>query len=249
MAMVNVRIDDPTRAQLEAVARGQGRSVSEVIREAIDGVLGRGRGSAAISDQTRIPATLTLIERRTLALQHEVLARLDPAEADYHERCRQVLEQGFAAEYENEFYAFSPELSRPETRLVVDVLEMFSVLKRSVDALNPGDLRQIGEHARHAFAFQGFDFNDTYEGRLASYARYLIDDDRWQDLAERFDSKHELGNSHMPMLATYRRMLAVFRPIWKDHLYNESRGHGDARYRLSFDELVEVYAAWPHPHA
>lgn len=240
MATVNVRTDDYTHAELQAVARGRGITVSDLLREAIDVTLGRDAGQTTVGDA---PSSLTLVQRRTLALQHEILTRLDPDGADYHQRSIEVLEHGFVTEYDREFYAFSPELSPAETRLVVDVLEMFRVLKASMSGVGPDAVKQIGDYAEHGLTYLGFDHNNTYEGRLSSYAHFLIKEGRWLELADRFDSNHEHGNSHMPMLATYEGMLAAFKPIWNERLSNNKLGYGDDRYRLTLDELKQVYEA------
>ncbi len=126
-----------------------------------------------------------------------------------------------------------------------ELLDMFRVSKSSLSRLDDDEKAAVGEHAEHALTFQGLDFNDSGEARLASYAKYLIDDGRWEELAEHFDAKHEHGNSHMPTLATYRRMLDAFEPIWEGKISDYSMGRD--RFVLNPDELTKVYSAWPYP--
>lgn len=123
---------------------------------------------------------------------------------------------------------------------------MFRVLKASLERLDAAEKRALGEGAEVRLSFQGFDFNDEDEGRLADYAQHLIDTDRWQDLAEHFDDEHERGNSHSPRLATYLRMLEAFQPIWSAKVKDSGLSHDD-RYVLNLDELRTVLAAWPYP--
>ena len=240
MAMINVRTDDQTRADLEAVARGRGITVSDLLRESIDHALGRDIDDYRAATTTRAPASLTLLQRRSLALQHSILELLDPAEADYHHRCVTVLENGYVTDYDEEFYSYSPELSRAETRWVMDMLEMFSVCRRSIAQFSGSELATVGTHPNLVLRFRGFDGNDAYEGRLSRYVRYLMDNDRWTDLADDYE-KADGGNSHMPMLPTYRGMVEVFKPIWQRRLHDSSLGLSDDGYQLTRDELKHVY--------
>ena len=60
-----------------------------------DHELGVRRSAATVS--------LTPVERQTLLLLHQVLARVDSGEADYHEKMVEILNEGFTIEYENVF--------------------------------------------------------------------------------------------------------------------------------------------------
>lgn len=121
---------------------------------------------------------------------------------------------------------------------------LIATLERSVGRLSEEDSASLGSHAEHALTFQGFDFNNTQEGRLASYARYLIQTGRWEAMAEHFDAKHEYGNSHFPALTSYKRMLSIWRPMWKQKVANYS---GPSNYLFMPDELRQIRAAWPYP--
>lgn len=221
--------------------------MSNLLRTAIDDVLGRDVAPSS----SGAPRSLTLVQRRLLSMQHEILSQLradDDAEVSYHRKMIEVLTRGFSGEYDSAFSTIEPELSRRECALVWDLLDMFRVLKSSLSQLDVDEVAAVGEHSKHALTFRGFDFNDSRESRLASYAKYLVEDDRWEELAEHFDATHEAGNSHAPMLATYERMLDVFKPIWQARKSDYSRGYGD-RFVLNLDELKKVYAAWPYPRA
>lgn len=191
------------------------------------------------------PTSLSKRDRLQLVLLHRMASSVtdDSGEAEYHSKMVEVLEHGFAAEYSAEFTPIYDELPLEECRLVMDILEMFRVLGASVEAVGSDAVRQIDEHAASALQFAGFDFNDSREGRMADYAGYLIRQGRWGELAVLFDDDHERGNSHMPRLDAYVRMLAVYRPI------REAVTHGAVRdrYLLDKDELSQVVRAWPYP--
>lgn len=242
MATITLRIDDGTRHQVEAVARARSISVSELLRAAIDDLLGRD------IDMPRedVPANLTMVDRRILTLQHEILSHLDSGDAGYHKQRIEALEGGYTAEYSDEFIALEPEMSRRDCSLVWDILDMFRILRASVARVGADKVAALDEHALRALSFRGFDANDSYESRLLGYARFLVATGRWEDLAEQFDSKHERGNSHMPTLATYLRMLAAFQPIWKAKL---GRGFDPESLLLNEGELATVLAAWAYPSA
>ena len=89
--------------------------------------------------------------------------------------------------------------------------------------------------------FDGFDANDRFENRLRDYARFLIDQGKWEALAFHFDDQHEHGNSHGPRIAIYRRMLAEFAPIWERKI----REMDD--YKLTAAEVKQVLDARVHP--
>lgn len=250
MAQLNVRLDDDTRESFDALARARGMSASDLIRSLIDAALGRDNPDRRHGDVT--PRSLSAIHRRMLANQHEILAILtaDPqradagGESDYHRNMVEVLSSGYSSEYADMFLAVRPEMSRRDSSLVHDIFDMFQSIEWSLKRLSAEERAGLGEYVDHALRFRGFDFNDTYEGRLASYALYLIKTGRWESMAEHFDDKHERGNSHMPALASYERMLTVWRPMWKRRVADFSRPDG---YILTAEELREILAAWPYP--
>ncbi|HEY1831360.1 MAG TPA: YfbU family protein [Acidimicrobiales bacterium] len=246
MATITLRLDDETRNDVEALARGQGVTVSDLVRSAIDEILGREVTANPIGG----PRSLTLVERNILVLQHEILAQLredDHDEVENHLRIVKVLTEGFTGEYDSVFSSIDPEVPRRDCVLIWDLLNMFQVLKSSLSRLDDDDKAAIGEHAEHALAFRGFDFNDSREARLARYAKFVTGDGRWDELAESFDTNHESGNSHMPLLATYQRMLDAFEPIWKKKVSDYSMGPDS--FLLNLDELRSVYTAWSNPRA
>lgn len=248
MAQLNIRIDDESRDLFDSLARARGLTMSDMLRELIGQALGRDERPR---DDTT-PTSLSAVERRRLSLQHEILAILtsDAEEEDggwesqYHRQMIDVLHSGYTAEYYRTFQMVQTEMTDRECDLVHDILEMFTRIEWSVDELNEEERASLGEHWEFALKFRGFDFNNSYEGRLASYARHLIEDEKYEAMADRFDDMHERGNSHAPMLASYQRMLSVWKPMWEKKI--KALG-GPSSYRFTLKELQQILDAWPHP--
>ena len=250
MATITLRLDDEVRDQLEALADTRGQTLSEVIRAALDSLLDRDRGT----DYGQTPASLTPVERRQLALLHRILASLVPEDDDgedgdpqYQFDRAHALEAGWVTEYDMEFVSIEPELSRQDCRLAMDVLDMFRFLQGSVARLNEAEVQGLGKHATHALTFQGFDENDARESRLLYYARHLIEQGEWPMLADIFDNKHDHGNSHAPLLASYLRMLAVFTPLWREVLADPSQFLRPESHLLTPEQIKRVLDARIHP--
>lgn len=91
---------------------------------------------------------------------------------------------------------------------VIDVLEMWRSLEDGHAALPAAGKAQVAlEAGRDEVRFPGFDGN--YEGRHMDVARFMVDRmGYFTGFAGRGDF-----NSHWPMLDSYRRMLAIFRPL------------------------------------
>ena len=242
MATITLRVEDSTRDKLEQLAKARGTSVSELLRETIADLLGTRR--ELVTDQT--PRSLNMKDRRMLALLHEILDRVDPdGEAGDHRRQIDALERGFTDEYAYEFGALEPELSLAECTLVHDILEMFTVLESSVARLDEKAQAELDDDARHVLVFAGFDLNDSRESRLLGYARHLINTERWEAMAGHFDDQHERGNSHMPTLARYQRMLTAFRAIVARK--TKTAGLTLTAYQFGIDALREVGGAAYNP--
>lgn len=112
-------------------------------------------------------------------------------------------------------------------------------LESSLDRLDDAARASLGEDADFLLRFRGFDFTDSYEHRLAMFAKHLIDSDKWTTLAHHSDERHEDhedGNSHMPMLDSYRRALTAYKTVLQSRK-NTSRSPFEA-YR--FDVVVVV---------
>ncbi|MFF0271497.1 YfbU family protein [Kribbella sp. NPDC004536] len=250
MATITLRVDDPVREQLQAMAEGRGVSVSDLVRSLIDGLFDR--DDRAEPRRTVVPESMTAVDRKQLALLHKILARLveekidddrlgDDGNTSYQLDRAQALEEGWTTEYDLEFYVMQPELSRRECGLVMDLLDMFRILKVSVAKV----AAELSEDELLMLEFDGFDGNDNVEGRLLDYARWLVSDkERWQEQAEVFSRENDAGNSHSPRLRAYRRMLEAYEPIWNSVVHRRGRR---TDYLLTVDELRQIAAAAIHP--
>ncbi|RAS64790.1 YfbU-like protein [Lentzea atacamensis] len=98
-----------------------------------------------------------------------------------------------------------------------------------VYAVNP---RQTGRF-RERFVLSG----DPRESRLLGYAQHLVGTERWETLAPHFAKENERGNSHMPRLALYQRMLAAYRSVVRR---KQKAEFGLDAYRFSIGDLQEV---------
>jgi uncharacterized protein len=149
---------------------------------------------------------LTRTERWILANQYSILEKLYPDEAEYYAKCRRVLENGYEFHYDEisqNIYKDSDTMSIEASREVLDILHMFSDLKRSYEALK--DKSGI---EKHRLNFHGFDGNDPLEVKYLAYARFFCNSDggRYKEL-----NKGDDFNSHMLTLDQYRRMLAEWK--------------------------------------
>ncbi len=177
---------------------------------------------------------LDLVTRWILLNQYRLLARLDPEAEEECNRAVEVLSSGFEAEYSNLNRSIIHEpLSDEDCGEVVDILQMHRELRHSFDGL--ADKADLDERA---IEFRGFDGNE--EGRYFSYAQFLIHDEgKWPELADAGD----VPNSHMPVVETYRRMLAEWRQCREAH----ERTYGIDEDRLTAAELRRIVAARVHP--
>lgn len=244
---LTVRLDDRLHAEVSALAAAQGTTLSELARRTLSTLVSRPGGDDASDwvDPAREPDSLTTIKRHELALLHRIAARVYADDAngmdEFHTRAAAVFENGYVVEYSDVLQGIDTELSRNEADLVMDILEMCSRLEWSFKQLDPAQQKSLGKRAENAVRFFGFDLNSRFEGRLLRYARHLIEQDRWSELAVYFDDKHERGNSHMPSIEIYERMRAEFNPIWR----RKMREMGD--YKLTAEEIKRVIDSKVHP--
>jgi uncharacterized protein len=239
MATITLRVEDQVKDDLEALARSRGITVTDLLRPLIEEAAGRPTGES----RGVHPAHLTAVERRTMSLLHQILGRLDPEDESYHRLRAQALDEGYTAEYGDEFLGMEPELPARDCELVRDILDMFRVIRASVNKLGSGIVASL-DHATF-LELAGFDANDPLEGRLLYYARHLLATDRWTDLADYFDDAHERGNSHHQALPAYRRMLEVYEPLFKAKA--SGRGLRPDHFLFSADELAAIAGAAVHP--
>jgi len=128
---------------------------------------------------------------------------LYPEEADYYEKNRIALEQGYKAHYKTIFEHLWNEMPEESTKEVLDILEMHRAITWSYADLNKNS------EADSKYSFRGFDGNE--ESEQLSYCHYFIVNlERYQELVQ--NPEYPDFNSHCNMLPKYRRMLVV----WKE---------------------------------
>lgn len=148
-------------------------------------------------------------DRLILVNQFLILEKLYPDEADYYEKHRIALQQGYKLHYPWIVENIWEELDEAECRRVLDTLDMYRALRCSYEQLR--DKNGINERE---IEFPGYDGNN--ESHYLSYARYFIVDlDRYEEL--RKDVEYPDFNSHSPMLDKYDRMLAKWVELGKSH--------------------------------
>lgn len=241
MASVTIRLDGEKRDELERLARERGSTVSDMLRVAIDGLLRRD-----------VPLTLDMVARRTLALQHEILAHVDPDPdaRDEHRRAIRALSGGYTSEYHREFYSIDTEFPPEDGPLVMDILDMFAMVEPSLGRLDEAGVAEIGDGALHLLTFLGFDHQDPREARLAGFAEYLIADERWTGLAHHFGDKPGkpyCPDSHHQVAARYQRMARAYQEILADRAAAGQLRGADGQGFLDVGELKKVFAATRRP--
>jgi uncharacterized protein YfbU (UPF0304 family) len=249
MATVTIRLKDETRDRIAEAAEARGVPLSDYIREALEAhlTLEQAGDIGADRPQDGEEVSLTPYQRKVLQLLHRnLLATQGGLTGSYYDeeqevRSLQVLENGFAGEYAQEFADIRDPMTRSECELVWDIFDMFRVIQASVRELGKDGWKQIKvEDAEFHGTFHGFDFNDSDEIRLANYARHLVKTDRWTEQKVAFSPENDRGNSHTQMLPTYRAMLRVFKPLWRQAI----RG-GIHRGYFSAKDLEQVLLAAP----
>lgn len=251
MATVTLRLDDQTRDELEQLARARNSTVSDVLRAAIDGLLGRD----VDTPRAEVPRSLDMVQRRSLALLHEILARFESDDENQrtHARSIRILTEGYTAEYHREFASIEAELTPADCSLLMDVLDMFTVLEGAIGKLDDAAVTELGgDDVSVLLEFAGFDYQNPRESRLADFAEHLIGEGRWSSLAHHFgdvDGERTCPNSHMPMLGRYQRLLQAYEAIVSARASSGGLRGVDA-YRLDVDDLKKILAAVRrHPDA
>lgn len=225
MATITITLDDEDLAAVRAAAVERGVPIEAVLRTAILQSLAR--------DQADEPR-LSQLERLLLKTQQEILEFVTNNGRDRHHDFAEILGQGFTGRYGEVFSELGPEISQADCSLVEEILEMSRQVKNSLDRLDESHRGQLDDGVEDLLTFAGFDGNDPYESALGRYAGFLTDHGQWQEFTGG-------SNSHAEMVPSYKRMLAVYTPIWRGHLLRKS---GPEKYKLAVDELNAIAAAF-----
>lgn len=166
-------------------------------------------------------------DRLILVNQYRILQKLSTEgyEINDYESKITALLNGYTLHYEDLFDEFSEtELSKEESRYVLDVLELYRAIifsycrlcgENSVSKLSDKDI-----------LFPGFDGNE--ESQYLSYARYFIEDLGRYDEIKQYCAEPDF-NSHMNTTYRYKSML-------------EKLSHIDVpkRYCMSEEQLINI---------
>nr|WP_323848191.1 YfbU family protein [Curtobacterium flaccumfaciens] len=239
-------MDDETRDALQRQADEAGVTVSDFIRALIrEAVMDLGN---RVTRDGYTPETLSPKDRHILSLLHRILGRVLPKDTEtdsdgdeeYQLERARVLEEGFTLEYETEYAGISAELSARDSLRVMDIFELFRMTGDSIKILRQQGIT-VPEDLEEDLSFRGFDFNDQLESKMAAYARFMINDDRWEEQAD-FIKGRTGGNSHKKMLDTYMRMLSEYRRV-----RSRRRPTFGRDYPLTLEELEAIAAERVHP--
>jgi uncharacterized protein YfbU (UPF0304 family) len=152
------------------------------------------REVAVCSDEEGLSVTFSRIERLLLFNQYRILERLDPDGADTYRKNQDTLAHGYELEYSDILRnVYDPPLSEEACSEAIDVLAMFEAIGRS------------GAGDEDGGTFSGYDGNAEPE---FSYIQHVRRDGRFEHVID-----PERFNSHAPMRAVYRRMLAKWREL------------------------------------
>lgn len=256
MATITFRVDDEFRTQLEDLARAQGQSLSDLVRDTLENILLRRTETPPHATDVS-PRSLSAYERQMLALQHRILAHVMPpdhadaptedcarVEGDpaYQRERAQILEGGYVSEYRDVFISTEPELPASECNFVMDLLDMFRVITYSIERLR-GAGEEFDENLEYRLKFAGFDLHDRAEARLLDYVRHLVDEDHWPEVLPLLGRDHDHGNSHAPTRARYERLLGEYRLIRSERAPSTRLDS----YLLTADQLLRLAHASVHP--
>jgi uncharacterized protein YfbU (UPF0304 family) len=249
VGILNVRVEDHIHDRLKELADDEGVTLSDFVRDLLrDAVVPITDRSEAHGDQ-EAPESFSVRDRLVLSMLHRILARVlpkdangDDGEEEYQLKKAEVLESGFTGQYWLEVAGFETELSKKDSRRVIDILEMHRVITFSVKRLAEEGAPVEAELARR-LRFRGFDHNDSLEGHMARYVRFLMADGRhWTELISQIEESDN-GNSHMQMLEIYQRMLTEYRRI----MDSRTRRYSPDDYLLNAEELDRLHEAQIHP--
>lgn len=235
MPTVSIRVSDELKSRLDTLAQESESTLSGVIIEALNSITGLGREDYP---EETAPYTINNANRLILRNTELILSQcegLDKDERDHHTQNARILEEGFTGEYHRVFAALKPEIPSSRSDELLDILDMFRVLRATYDSLDDKERAEIEERD---ISFRGFDYSDDGETALPGYVEYLFEEERYTELAEPLSRFSDDGNSHHRNLDVYRRMNRCFSQIWRKHLLTGRL--------LSLDEIKKVVSAIPH---
>lgn len=252
---VAARISGELNKTLEAYASQSGSSKSDVIEEALKKFFDSQQrhpfsaGKAQEMGNTLPIYSLSENERRILILLAEIgsmslsskddedLTNYQYTDKEDFAKAREVLINGYVAEYDQVLPSIFPEMPVEMTNSAHDMMEMFQTLLWSYGQLSAEDRSRISEQNMLYLHCTGFDFNDSYELSIFEYLKYVRKDGRWVNVFDDMLEHSDNGNSHSPRLHVYQLMLEKYERIDQRHY-----GMGKP---LSVEEIIDITTPYP----
>ncbi len=152
-------------------------------------------------------------ERLSLINQYKILSKLYPDDSEHYEELREILEDGYEVFYSQVDEWISQDMPKDEGKFVLEILDLYRSIE---DYKRISKDEAISEH--HYSYFMGFDGNN--EGQYMQFARFLINkQDKFSEQKD-YLRKNDNLNSHMPMVNTYKKMLAKWGLLGKPWTLN-----------------------------
>lgn len=171
---------------------------------------------------------LSKLDRIVLINQLRILEVLYPDEAQELGLQREALERGYEMLYAWNFenvYDGDDKMTAEESREVWDTMDMFDAINRSLP-------KEFDTSGYPMTKFVGYDGNN--ESKFLSFAQFTVERLKRYEYLPMQNPGY--WNSHMPIRASYRRMLDEWRKI-----------PSQKRFSLSLEELKRVLVAAIHP--
>lgn len=164
---------------------------------------------------------MTDAQRLILSNQYQLMAQLDPQQAQKYRRLQTIVERGYGLQMSelNQNYG---QLNNDQCREIIEIMEMYHAMQESNKILNDNERQQVDQRR---LEFLGFDL--ATEAQQVHYVRFLTSS---EGLYSQFDQQQHHFNSQIPMLAKYRRMLST----WKNC---------PRQYHLSAAEFKQIFSA------
>ncbi|HBV77405.1 MULTISPECIES: YfbU family protein [Vibrio] len=164
---------------------------------------------------------MTNAQRLILSNQYNLMAQLEPENADKYKRLQIIVERGYGLQMRELDKNFG-RMEEKECREIIDYMEMYHAMQESNNMLSGSDKVNVDQRR---LQFLGFDI--ATEHQAVNYVRFLIDS---EGMYPQFHKEDHHFNAQMPMQDKYRRMLSTWRNCPR-------------QYHLSSTELMQILNA------
>ena len=150
-------------------------------------------------------------DRLFLYNQYEILKLLKHDDEYEVKQCnyfQEILLHGYKHNYHEMVEWVEDDTPDTVSKFVWDVLQMYSVLINSYNALSADKREGINEHD---ITYGGFDGNE--EGSYYCYSRFILE--KMERYSEIYKGGNAIFNSHWPILNKYRGMLTAWENLRK----------------------------------